>query len=161
MAVCQLKTELVPTGKVGERTCVLESEFDDSAWWTERQPPPDYREQLAAILPPINSWSAKLLRFGKENGNRFDVWMDGDRVVLVGARIDCGRIDELFLDALSHLATEWSCALIELRYLSVLPRTTPELLSIVTESPSRKSLEDPALWLPKLAAEVKDGELGR
>jgi hypothetical protein len=59
------------------------------------------------------------------------------------------------------MAQDWSCTLVELRYLKVLPATLTEFVNTVAESPSCRFMENPAHWLPKLAAEVREAEGGR
>ena len=102
-----------------------------------------------------------MLWYGDERGDRIDVWLEDDPVRSVGFRIDCSKQNEQFVKGLVAIAQEWSCSLIELRYLKVLPGTLREFVAAVADSPSCRLLEDPAHWLPKLAAEVRAAERDR
>ncbi|MDB5297889.1 MAG: hypothetical protein JWO31_3872 [Phycisphaerales bacterium] len=56
------------------------------------------------------------------------------------------------------MTRDWSCALVEDRYLAVLPDTAAGLAKAIADSPSRLWMEDPAHWLPKVAAGVRAAE---
>ena len=76
-------------------------------------------------------------------------------------RIDCSKANAPFVKGLLLMAQDWSCSLVEQRSLKVLPATLPEFVAAVAYSPSCRFMEDPAHWLPKLAAEVRAAESGR
>ncbi|HEX5245104.1 MAG TPA: hypothetical protein VFW23_17730 [Tepidisphaeraceae bacterium] len=158
MAIWQFKIEVVPSERVRDRAEITEAEFDDAGWWSDRQPPSDFSQQLAAMLPPTKSWSEKLLWFGKNDGDRFDVWMENDRMHSFQVRLDCQRPNHPLMDGLLRIAGDWSCSFIELRYLQVLPLNRSDFINAIAMSPSNRFMENPALWLPKLAAEVKERE---
>jgi hypothetical protein len=50
--------------------------------------PPDYREQIRAVLPPGKSWSPALETWGVEDGDRIDVVTDAEPPPGVSARFD-------------------------------------------------------------------------
>ena len=161
MALWQLKIEVIPSERVHGRSQIDAAEFDDALWWSDRQPPPDFRDRLASLLRPTKSWHERLLWFGDEQADRIDVWLEADRVESVGVRVDCREANAPFVRGLLKLAQDWSCSLVETRYLKVLPATLPEFVTAVAGSPSCRFMEDPAHWLPKLAAEVREAEGGR
>jgi hypothetical protein len=161
MALWQLKTEVVPAERISGRTSIEPAEFDEAKWWKERQPPADYRQRLALLLPSTKSWHERLLWYGSEDGDRIDVSLEGGRVESINVRIDCREVNGRFLKALLDLLQDWSCVLIELRYLKVLPTDLTSFVSAVWESPSHQFMEDPGNWLPKLAAEVRAAEAKR
>ncbi len=158
MALWQLKTEMIPTERVRGRAQIEPAEFEEALWWSDRQPPVDYRKRLASLLPPTKSWHERLLRYGDEQADRIDVWVENGRVESIGVRIDCRQANVLFLEGLLRLAQEWSCNLVELRYLKILPAELPAFVRAVSESPSCRWMAAPASWLPKLAAEVRAAE---
>jgi len=158
MALWQFEFEVVPAERVKDRADIADAEFDDAGWWSDRQPPNDFVQQLAALLPPTKSWTAKLLWFGEENGDRFDVWMENGLIHSFRVRINCQKPNPSLVDGLLRIASEWSCSFIELRYLKVLPLNRSDLINAIAMSPSNRFMENPALWLPKLAAEVKERE---
>jgi hypothetical protein len=125
MALWQLKIEVIPTERVRGRTQIDASEFDEAEWWSDRQPPSDYREQLASLLSPTKSWHEQLLWYGANEADRIDVWLEQEAPP------------------------------------KVLPATLPELVTAIADSPSRRFMEDPAHWLPKLAAEVRAADGGK
>lgn len=161
MALWQLKIEVIPTERVQGRAQIDAAEFGDARWWSDRQPPSDFREQLASLLPPVKSWHEGLLWYGNEQSDRIDVWIEQDRVDSIGVRIDCRDVSEPFIRGLLRMAQDWSCSLVDKRYLKVLPATFRELVAAIADSPSCRFIEDPGHWLPKLAAEVRAAEGGR
>jgi hypothetical protein len=158
MALWQLKIEVIPRERVQGRPQIEPAAFDDALWWSDRQPPETFRDELAEILPPTKSWHERLLWFGEENGDRIGVWLEQDRVESIEVRIDCRKANSPLIGRLLSLAHRWDCSLVEKRYLKVLPLTAPEFVNAVADSPSCRFMEDPAHWLPKLAAEVKAAE---
>src|SRR5688572_23395535 len=72
MAIWQFKFEVVPSERIADRSEIDASEFDESRWWSHRQPAMDFRQRLATLLPPAKSWHDLLLWFGEEGGGRFD-----------------------------------------------------------------------------------------
>lgn len=158
MALWQLKIEVAPSERVGGRSQIDRTEFAKAAWWSDRQPPADFRERLASLLPPIKSWHEDLLWFGDEQGDRIDVWVEEGRVESISVRVDCRKANPHFVRNLLRMAQDWSCSLIELRYLKRLPTVLAEFVIAVAESPSCRFMEDPAHGLPKLAAEVHEAD---
>ncbi len=161
MALWQLKIEVVPSERVLSRPQIEPTEFDKALWWSERQPPETFRNELAELLPPTKSWHERLLWFGEENSDRIDVWLEQDRVQSIEVRVDCRKANPPLIGRLLSLAHRWDCSFVEKRYLKVLPLTVPAFVKAVADSPSCRFMEDPAHWLPKLAAEVKAAEGGR
>jgi hypothetical protein len=161
MALWQFDIEVIPTERVQSSAQVDAAEFDNALWWSDRQPPADFREGLASLLPAVKSWDEGLLWYGDEQSDRIDVWMEGDRVESIGVRIDCRKANVPFVRGLLIMAQDWSCSLVEKRYLKVLPATLEAFVAAVADSPSCRFMEDPGYWLPKLAAEVQAAEGGR
>src|SRR5688500_14478117 len=154
MAIWQFEFEVVPSERIADRSDIDASEFDESRWWSHRQPAMDFRQRLATLLPPAKSWHDLLLWFGDECGDRLDVWLDDDRVESFSVRLDCRKPNVPLIEGLLKLSQEWSCSFIELRYLKVLPMSLKEFVQALLDSPNHRFMEDPAHWLPKLAAEV-------
>lgn len=161
MALWQLGTEMIPIERVAGRGWIEAEELEDAIWWSDRQPPEDYAVRLAALLPPTKSWNEKLLWFGDDQGDRIDVWVEGGRVESIGVRIDCREANVPFVEGLLRLAEEWSCNLVELRNLHVLPTEVRAFATAVSESTSCRWMEDPGVWLPKMAEEVRIAESKR
>lgn len=155
MALWQFKIEIVPAERIEGRLQIERAVFDDARWWSDRQPPPDYRERFALLLPPTDSWDEHLLWYGREDGDRIDIWLEDGRVDSVGVRIDCRKANALLVAGLLKVIQEWSCSMVEKRYRRVLPNTLQEFVAAIAASPSCRFMEDPAFWLPKLAAEVE------
>jgi hypothetical protein len=161
MALWQLKIEIIPRERVKGRPQIEPAQFDDALWWSDRQPPEAFRNELADLLPLTKSWHERLRWFGEENGDRIGVWLEQDRVESIEVRIDCRKANPPLIARLLSLAHRWDCSLVEKRYLKVLPLTAPEFVKAVADSPSCRFMEDPAHWLPKLAAEVEAAKGGR
>jgi len=155
MALWQLKIEVIPTERVQGRAQIDAAEFDEAMWWSDRQPPDSFREELAELLPPTKSWHTSLLWFGEESSDRISVWFEQEQVQSIEVRIDCRKPNPPLIGRLLSLAYRWTCSLVEKRYLKVLPLTVTEFVNAVADSPSCRLMEDPAYWLPKLAAEVR------
>jgi hypothetical protein len=137
------------------------AEFDDARWWSDRQPPDGYKDRLASLLLPVKSWHERLLWYGSDEADRIDVWLEQERVESLGVRIGCRKANAPFVKGLLLMAEDWSRCLVETRYLRVLPKELSEFVTAVSESPSCRFMEDPAHWLPKLAAEVRAVDSGR
>ncbi|MDB5297890.1 MAG: hypothetical protein JWO31_3873 [Phycisphaerales bacterium] len=89
MALWQFDIEVIPAERIGGRPRIKPAEFETADRWSDRQPPGDYRERLAALLPRGRSWSEEMLLFGTRQGDRIDVGLEQGRVGSVRVRIDC------------------------------------------------------------------------
>jgi hypothetical protein len=158
MALWHFKIELIPLERLCGRSQITADEYDGAGFWSERQPPENFRDRLSAISAPIESWHEDLLWFGEKEQDRIDVWFEGDRVKSITARVDCRGTKVEFVRQIVLLAADWSCALVEHRYLNVLPGTFDGLIAAIANSPNNRFMVDPEFWLPKLADEVSKGE---
>src|SRR5688572_3634650 len=100
MAVWQVDFYLVPRRAVTAITDRTPAALDATDWWATAAFPPDYRKRLATVAPLTPSSSTDLEMWGREDGNRVDVWSDGGRVRSVTARVDVRRLDSRFGAAL-------------------------------------------------------------
>ena len=158
MALWQFKLWFVPSEFVGDRQALEVDECEDGVWNSTKQPVGDFQSRLTAILPPRKSWSERLLQWGRQDGDLIEVWTEGEKVESISARIDCRNINAQFMRQIFDLAHEWGFRLVYQRYRIVLPEEWEGFVRAVCDSPNLKFMQDPAVWLPKLAKEVSENE---
>lgn len=158
MAIWQFKMWFVPADFVGNRNFLAKQECEETAWSYTLQLPEDFQTRLSTILPIHKSWHEQLLQWGTQTGDLIEVWMDGDKVVFIEARIDCRNLNTEFMRQLFMLAGEWGFRLVYPRYAMVLPGVWDDFMRAVSESPNLKFLQNPTEWLPKLAKEAKQDD---
>lgn len=95
MAVWQVDFQIVPR-RVIAASPDIRAALDDNDWWATVPFPSDYRTRLAAVATPAPSSSPDVESWGREDGNRVDVWSAGGRVTKARARVDVRRLDSKF-----------------------------------------------------------------
>ena len=100
MAVWQVDFYLVPRRAVSGPSDLTPTALDDTDWWAAAAFPSDYQRRLADVAAPGRSSSPELETWGREDGNRVDVWSEGGHVRSVMARVDVRRLDSKFGAAL-------------------------------------------------------------
>jgi len=62
--------------------------FDDAPLWRAERIDPNFFEPISKILPLQKSWSDKIVLFGQQDSNRFEVFCENGIVESVSFRID-------------------------------------------------------------------------
>ena len=158
MALWQFKLWFVPSEFVGDRQTLEADECEDGAWDSTKQPVADFQSRLTAILPSQKSWHERLFQWGRQDGDLIEVWIEGEKVESISARIDCRNLNPQFMRQIFDLAHEWGFRLVYQRYRVVLPEEWDGFVRAVFDSPNLKFMQDPAEWIPKLAKEVSENE---
>lgn len=96
MAVWQVEFAIVPRRALGAKPQVALQQIMDTDWWSTDRLPAGYSQQLAAIAPPGSSWAVELQTWGKEDGNRVDVWSENGKATRMIACVDVRRLDARF-----------------------------------------------------------------
>jgi len=96
MAVWQVEFAIVPRRALATASRVPLSELLDTDWWIAERLPADHERHLGALAPSATSWTTKLHTWGKEDGNRIDLWFDRGTPARMTARVDVRRLDATF-----------------------------------------------------------------
>jgi hypothetical protein len=96
MAAWQVDFAIVPRRALAAVSGGLTARPIDADWWKGGNAPSDLARQLATIAAPGVSPSADRQTWGREDGNRVDVWSENGRVARVTARVDVRRLDSRF-----------------------------------------------------------------
>jgi hypothetical protein len=158
MALWQFKSWFVPSEFLGDRQTLEVGECEEGLWNGTKQPPTDYQSRLSAILPSRKSWHDRLLQWGTQDGDLIEIWLDGEKVESISARIDCRNLNAHFMREVFDLAHAWGFRLVYQRYRVVLPKEWDAFVRAVGDSPNLKFLQNPGEWLPKLANEISENE---
>jgi hypothetical protein len=159
MALWIFRAEIVPQEVLGDRRELSEAEFDESypRFWESRDGDRAAHE-LSGLLPPLKSWDSRLSLFGFEGSDRIEVWREGSRVTNMTLKVDCRTPNTAFIDAVEALGTKHRLLFIYDRTFAVCEPKSGALRQFVFSSAGCRALEDPEIWLPHLAAEVKKRE---
>lgn len=131
MGLNQFVMILVPREKIGTHTQFTVDEFNAIEWWSDRQPPQDFRKRFCELLPPTPCPYEDTFWWGMSSGNNIEVGMRGDSVEDVVLRSDCCTFTPEFSLQVLNLAGEWSCRLIYRRYFTVLPEDPEGFLDAI------------------------------
>ena len=156
MALWQFKLWFVPSEFVGDRQTLEVGECEEGLWNSTKQPAPGYQSRLSAILPSGKSWHERLQHWGRQDGDLIEIWLEGEKVESISARIDCRNLNAQFMREIFDLAHEWGFRLVYQRYRTVLPKEWEAFVRAVCDSPNLKFMQNPAEWLPKLAKEAEN-----
>jgi hypothetical protein len=104
MAVWQVEFAIVPRRALAAKPRVALPQVMDTDWWSTERLPAAYAQRLAAIAAPGSSSTAELQTWGKEDGNRVDVWSENGNATRMTARVDVRRLDTRFSAMLLQFA---------------------------------------------------------
>ena len=113
--------------------------------------PPDFRDRLDLIAPPLRSWDPDLHMWGSEDGDRIDVWVEGERPVEARVRFDLRAPSEAFWLAIAQFTAAAQTSLKTETGLEVPPRLAG-LTAALEGSRAARFVEDPARYFNRLRA---------
>jgi len=96
MAVWQVDFAIVPKRALAAKPRVPISGLIEADWWSSERLPSEYTRHLSAIGPAGSSSTNELQTWGKEDGNRVDVWFENGKPIRMIARVDVRRLDAKF-----------------------------------------------------------------
>src|SRR5262245_50863218 len=108
----------------------------------------DYRDRLAAMLPPLKSWSDRLEQWGTEDGDRIDVWSDG-RECEVFVRFDMRAPKAELYRGFPAVVQASGCVLASQREERVEP-TVSVLVGALRRAAAARFVADPIAFLEEL-----------
>jgi hypothetical protein len=117
----------------------------DTLWWRRASPPADLLARAGAAAPAAPPWSTDLTTFGREDGDRIDVWREGNRVTSVLVRVDLRQPNRRFLGAVVDLARAADAVLLRLDGL-VVPALRAALEEAATSSAAARFVADPEAY---------------
>jgi len=144
MALWQYQMLLVPREQIDEKREFKVEEFNAVTWWNERQPPLDFRDQFAAILPATICPYDDVFWWGANRGDNIEVTTKENHVTGITARVDCQKFDSAFSLSLFNLSIAWDCVFVYRRDFTILPDNRDEFVDAILRSPHRRCLVDPA-----------------
>ena len=122
MAVWQVDFAIVPRRALAATPSVPRSRVIDEDWWSDEHLPPGYSQQLGTIAPAGSSATTDLQAWGKEDGNRVEVWFANGRAARMIARVDVRRLDAKFAAMLLQFARLANAVLVRSDGLVVEPQ---------------------------------------
>jgi len=158
MAVWQVDFHVVPRRAVTAAGHLLTSAvLHDTNWWAGASFPADYATRLATVVSAARSARADLETWGREDGNRVDVWSDGGGVTRVKVRVDVRRLDSKFGAALIGFVRTADAVLVRSDGLVVEPIINA-YAGALRSSGAWRYASDPAAFLAARAAYDEDEE---
>lgn len=88
MALWQVGFFILPKSKFNSFQILDEDTFDDSFYWINERVGINLFDEIVLFLTKTKSWSDKLIIYGNEDSNRFEILFDNDIVESVSFRID-------------------------------------------------------------------------
>ena len=157
MAVWQYELLLIPRERVIHDFGTLEAhmsaeQWDDTDWWSQHQPPPDFQIRIAAVVPAYQSWTPAILMWGAEDSDRIHVCLDDahQRIEEISIRLDLRRPFQQFAHAICDLARYADGAFASLPHHTFEP-SFERLMSEIAGSESARFVRAPLKYLEELA----------
>ena len=116
-----------------------------------REYPVNYREQLDAVAPRAPSWSAEVEIWGRDEGNRLDLYLDHGRPHDGLLRIDLRDPDPDFVRGALDFLAEAGCGL-ENEYGDWVEPNLGEFAVALRGSRAFRFVDDPVRYLNRLQA---------
>jgi hypothetical protein len=156
MAAWQVDFYVVPRRALASRGELRPAVLEEIDWSTTDSFPSDYRAWVAAIAAPVQSSSANLQTWGREDGNRVDVWSDAGRVTRVMARVDVRRLDSKFGAALLGFVRKVGAVLVRSDGLVVEPSIAAYAAALRGSAAWRFANDPAAFWAAHSANDDDD-----
>jgi hypothetical protein len=153
MAAWQVDFYIVPRRALASRAELTPSVLEDIDWSATNSFPTDYPTRMAAIAAPARSLSADLQTWGREDGNRVDVWSDAGRVIRVMARVDVRRLDSKFGAALLEFVRKAGAVLVRSDGLVVEPIIAAYAAALRSSVAWRFANDPAAFWAAHSASD--------
>jgi hypothetical protein len=153
MATWQIGYRLVPRDAIATafghvpESIALE-QYESRNWWTEFDLDEEFVHRLDAILPRRPSWSAELLAWGVDDGNRVDVWTSIGEINEVTARVDA-RDPHQFATTLSVIGGAFKLLGVTDEY-RLHELSSQQVLMDVIASPAAQFVDNPKKFLTDL-----------
>jgi hypothetical protein len=157
MASWQVDFHLIPRSAIGGSGALTPAVLSGTNWWASVAFPADYQKRLAVVAAPAHSSGADLETWGREDGNRVDVWSSGGRVNRAMARVDVRRLDSKFGAALLDFLRTAGAVLVRGDGLVVEP-TISAYAGALRNSDAWRFANDPAAFLASHSAADDDDE---
>src|SRR4051812_47824044 len=114
MATWQFPIQLVPRSRLiqlfGSVPAKLDSDtFNSVEWWQNVKFPAEAESFLDSFLPRGNHWSEKALLWGNNESDHVDLWKPSNHVEEIFARVNVGKLSNVFLERLIEFAPMCDC----------------------------------------------------
>lgn len=139
MGLWQVGFFVIPKASAKDDKFELDEEgsFDDAPYWNDQKVLLDFFKPIAKILPLEKSWSEKILLYGHQDSNRFEVFHENGIVESVSFRIDFTSNYESVLSELIEFFILNGLIVLD-ENLNVLPLNFEAIKSVIENSPQVK-----------------------
>lgn len=157
MAIWQHELLLIPRERVIQELGAPEApmsaeQWETVEWWSQHQPPADFQNRIAAVLPAYQSWSPSILMWGAEDSDRIHVCLDDAhlRIEEVSIRLDLRQSFQQFAHAICDLAQHSECVFASWPHHTFEP-LFERLVSEIAGSESARFVRAPREYFEELA----------
>jgi hypothetical protein len=157
MAVWQFDFHLIPAAAV-ERyfhsvpLTISDEDYARVAWWSGDDRLHRIEEELSMMLPRRHAWDSGTVALGVEDGDRFDVLREGERIVEIYGRVDVRTFSLSFVNRVVELARRHDLLMLT-EDKHVLRPSVKELARAIRRSRSFAYVADPEAFLRRLSSE--------
>lgn len=156
MALWQVDFALVPRRALESARAELRSaDVMDVDWWGDAMLPSKYAARIAQFAAPAKSWADDLQTWGKDDGDRIDVWSDDGSPRQVHVRVDVRKLDAKFAAGLLGFARAAGAVLIRDDGWVVEP-TVNGLSTAIKTSKAWQLQENPGGSIQALPSELEE-----
>jgi hypothetical protein len=155
VATWQFDFHLIPAASVARLSpaqplTISPEQYDSVDWWAGVDLRQALEQELTTLLPRGTSWDEHQDTWGREDGNRFDVFIEEDKIAEVYGRIDVRQLSAPFLDDVVEMARK-----LHLVFLTedrqVLRPSVEDLFAAIQRSRSFAFVSDPTGFLNRLS----------
>jgi hypothetical protein len=123
-------------------------DYESINWWVHNVH--QFNDELSELLPKGRSWNIEIDTWGAEDGHRFDVIRENQRMAELLGRLDVRNLSLSFVNRVIDMARRNDLVIVtEGRH--VLRPSVKELISAVRRSPSFAFVKDPEAFLRDLS----------
>lgn len=156
MAVWQFDLQLMPDQVVRDapdciKSAITDEGLDTTNWWLANQPNDDYRQIIADVFSPLDSWCPEIFRWGDEDKVLVEAFMSDGTVEGIGIRVDVRNIDRESIAKMIQLASKLNCQFYVMETQHIVTPNVDSFLPQLAKSKAVEFARDPKVFIERLA----------
>lgn len=158
MAVWQFDLQLMPNQIVSHAQGYIDSPITDDGldttnWWLSNQPNDDYRQIIASVFAPLDSWCPEILRWGDEDHVLVEAFLTDERLEGIGIRVDVRNMDRESIAKMTQVVAKLNCSLFVMETQQIVAPNAESFMPHLAKSSAMEFVRDPKGFIERVARE--------
>ncbi len=156
MAVWQFDLQMMPN-QIGPDaqgyidSAITDDGLDTTNWWLTNQPNEDYRQIIASVFTPLDSWFPEILRWGGEDLVLVEAFLTDGQLEGIGIRVDVRNIDHESIAKLTQLVARLDCQIYVMENQQIVAPDADSFMPHLAKSKAVEFVRDPKGFIERVA----------